>query len=264
MYKIFTAIAFAAAVFCANAEDVTGTVKATNLNIRVLPGTSYAVIATLKKGDTVTIIAKKDKWIKIKAPKESSVWISTSCIKDDTIVKETKLRAGPGISYNEFGTIKKGTKVKPLAEKRGEWVRLETPDELTAWTAADYVDVPQSANIKTEEVNLPPPPDKKADDGKQAAPGKKNDEKPADPLPFVGKPKDITLEGVIVSISGATYVTHAIAVQQKDQYVLSCYLHYKKTLKPYENKLVKIRGFQKKVKNWKYPMIEIDSVKLVE
>lgn len=263
MYKIFTVIVLAAAGFCANAEDVTGTVKAANLNVRVLPGTSYAVVATLKKGDTVTILAKKDKWIKIKAPKESSVWISTSCLKDDTVVKETKLRAGPGISYNEFGTIKKGTKVKPLAEKRDEWVRLETPDELTAWTATNYVDMPQSANIKTEDVSLPPSPDKKADD-KQTKPDDSNGKKTADPLPFVGKSKDITLEGVIVSISGATYVTHAIAVQQKDQYVLSCYLHYKKSFKPYENKLVKIRGFQKKVKNWKYPMIEVDSVKLVE
>jgi len=253
MLKIFFIMTVVSATLCVSAEELTGTVKAQNLNVRVLPGTSYSVVATLKKGETVTVLARKDKWIKIKAPKESSVWISISCVKDDAVAKETKLRSGPGINYNDFGTIRKGTKIKLMDEKRGEWSRIEVPDDLTAWTAADYVELPASASLKTEDVALPEPPEKT--------------EKPkpaAEPLPFVSKPKDVTLEGVIVGVSGAVYVTHAIAVQKKNEYVPACYLHSKKTLKPYENKLVKIRGFQRKVKGWKLPMIEVDNVKPID
>ncbi|MDD3127376.1 MAG: SH3 domain-containing protein [Candidatus Izemoplasmatales bacterium] len=250
MYKILSLLAVVSAALTATGEEVTGTVKATNLNVRVLPGTSYSVVATLQKGETVTVLARKDKWIKIKAPKSSSVWISISCVKDNTVVKETKLRSGPGISYNDFGTIKKSTKVKLLEEKRGEWARMEVPDELTAWTSSDYVEMPATASLKTEDISLPEPP-------KESKPA-------ADPLPFESKPKDVTLEGVIVSVSSAVYVTHAIAVQKKNEYVPAAFLHSKKSLKPYENKLVKIRGFQRKVKGWKLPMIEVDSVKPVE
>ncbi|OGV33315.1 MAG: hypothetical protein A2020_08485 [Lentisphaerae bacterium GWF2_45_14] len=252
MWKIFIAVTALSATLCGfAAEDVIGTVNAQNLNVRVMPGTTYSVVATLKKGEKVVVLAQKGKWLKIKAPKQSSVWIGGACVKDGNVIKEAKLRSGPGISFNDFGTIRPGAKLKLLDEKRGEWSRIEAPDELTAWTAAEYVELPKDAPLKVE------------DDVPAATPAE--EKKTIDPLPFISKPKDVTIEGVIVGISGAVYVTHAIAIQKKNEYVPACYLHSSKgKLKFFENKLVKIRGIQRKVKGWKLPMMEVESIKPIE
>ncbi|WP_142289544.1 SH3 domain-containing protein [Gottfriedia luciferensis] len=62
------------------AATINGTVTATVLNMRSGPGTSYKIVGTLKKGNSVTITGTSGNWFKITSGTKSG-WVSSSYIK---------------------------------------------------------------------------------------------------------------------------------------------------------------------------------------
>lgn len=246
--------------------SVTGSVTATKLNIRVKPGTKYAVVTQLKKGDKVQVISHNNEWYEIAAPKSTAVWIAAAFIKDGKIIKSVHLRSGPSVAFSSFIMAKAGTPVKIVDQSRKDWVKIEPPPFLTAWTSAKYVFITPENAAKLAGTKI-----SKEDTKKSATdlPPEKNDKKDIvkkvkkDVLPFTdGKGKDITVEGFLVTLSKeSTYVTHAIASRINGEYFPLCYVHSKDhNLKLWEGRRVNVTGKQRWVKNWQRPVVEVNKI----
>lgn len=131
--------------------NTTGTITATELNIRKGPGTNYDAVAKYKKGDKVTITETKDGWgktdkgwIKMSYVNTTSSSSSSSSTTTTTDSKYTTLvtngstasmgsvkitigalnvRYGPGSSYEVVTKVLGGTS-HTYYQKSGDWVRI--------------------------------------------------------------------------------------------------------------------------------------------
>ena len=136
------------------AEDITGTavnksgtVTASELNIRKGPGTNYDATGKYYKGDKVTITETKDGWGKTSKGWISMKYVNTSASTTDTSSTDSKyttlvtdgsktskgkvkitigalnVRYGPGSSYEVVTKVTKGTS-HTYYQVKGDWVRI--------------------------------------------------------------------------------------------------------------------------------------------
>lgn len=111
-----------------------------NLSLRKGPATSYTKITTLKKGTSVTIIAKSSNgWYKIKYKNGdgyvSSQYITlnntkpsiqeTSYSATGTATSNLNVRKGPGTEYEKIGSLKKNDKVEIVAMAANGWRKIK-------------------------------------------------------------------------------------------------------------------------------------------
>ena len=244
---------------------VEGTVTATKLNIRVKPGTNYAVVSQAQKGQKVEVLKHENGWYEILAPPQTKVYVAASFVQDDRIIKEVHLRAGPSVAFSAFLTAKPGTQVKVIDKSRKDWYQILPPPGLTAWTSAEYVfltpeNAAKLAGKKPEEKPVQNP-ESKSDN--------KHDETVTEttaPLPYTeGKEKEVSVEGFLVTLSkDSVYVTHAIASRINGEYFPLCYVHSENhNLKLWEGRKVNVTGMQRWVKNWQRPVVEVEQIKPV-
>ena len=147
------------------AVDMSVKVTVATLTKRKGPGISYSKVGTLNKGTTVSLVAKsKDKngttWYKIKG---SSQWVSGSSngksnfkvLESKTVVtnknqatpvnmevevtsKTLTKRKGPGTSYSQVATLKKGAKLKLVAKQTDAngttWYKIKGSSQWVAGT----------------------------------------------------------------------------------------------------------------------------------
>lgn len=128
-------------------------VNTVSLNIRKGAGTNYAVVGSVKKGQTYTIVEEANgkgatKWGKL----ESGIgWISLDYCKEETIPTFTpytvkvdanvlNVRKGAGTNYPIVTTVKKGQVYTIVAESDGsgakKWGKLKSG---VGWISLDYV-----------------------------------------------------------------------------------------------------------------------------
>jgi len=113
------------------------TVKASSLNVRSGPGSSYAKVSSLSSGTKVEILEETDGWYRIKGGYISAEYVSVSTdapqpnqpaqpAKRYGTVQALSLnvRSGPGSSYGKVSALSSGTKVEILEETNG-WYRIE-------------------------------------------------------------------------------------------------------------------------------------------
>jgi uncharacterized protein YgiM (DUF1202 family) len=142
-----------------------------NVNVRGQAVLNSEVVGRLKKGDKVKVLeevtakkAKADepsKWLKVTLPASTAVWANTSFIDENTkAVKPNKLnlRSGPGENYSVVGRVPKGTVLKPI-EAKGEWTKVEAPNEAYGFVAAHLLtkDVSETAIARIEPPKAAPP-----------------------------------------------------------------------------------------------------------
>lgn len=240
---------------------VEGTVTASKLNIRVKPGTNYAVVAQVKKGQTVTVLKHDKGWYEIAAPSNTKVYAAASFIQDDRVIKEVHLRAGPSVAFSSFCTAQPGTQVKIIDKSRKDWYQILPIPGLTAWTSARYVFLTpaNAAKLAGKKTEKKPKtiPGEKPKNGKVV-----KTEKGA--LPYTeGKGKEVSVEGFLVTLNkDSTYVTHAIASRINGEYFPLCYVHSSThNLKLWEGRRVNVTGLQRWVKNWQRPVVEVEQIK---
>ena len=146
-----------------DSEGTTGTITASELNVRSGPGTKYKKTGTVKKGDKVTIYEKsgnwgrtKDGWISLKyvkldgssdseTPKDTT---TSSDKKYSTLVTDgntsalgtvkvgdsnLNVRYGPSTDYNKLGGVKSGETLT-YYQKSGNWIRIKD-----GWISYKYV-----------------------------------------------------------------------------------------------------------------------------
>ncbi len=153
----------------APAKGETAVPRQNNVNIRGQANLNSEVVTKMKKDDQVKILdevtraAKGDepsKWYKVSLPASTPVWVNTSFIDHETkAVKSSKLnlRSGPGENYSVIGRVPKGTVLKTL-ETKGEWTKVEAPDEAFGFVAAHLLTKQSTPVIPPPAVAVTPPP----------------------------------------------------------------------------------------------------------
>lgn len=259
--KLFAAVLLAGGIALgvpaqeAGKKEITGTVKANKLNVRVKPGQNFTSVGSLKRGENVTIIQSQGSWYEIAAPKDVSVWVAADAVADGKITKTTELRGGPGVEHQSYMQGSPGQEVKVLESNRKLWVKIAPPDNATAWVSKAYIDVPRA-----DYARIPGNQDATATSSDKSTP-KQNPKTPVSSLPYVADTaKNVTVSGVLQPVGAGAVVTHALCKSFTDLSA-QCYLLGKKAdLKKYEGKEVSIRGTQHHVRGWSVPVIEVESV----
>ncbi len=128
----------------------TAWVEADVVNVRSGPGTDRKKIGSLTQGTKVFVTAFRNRWCWAKLPDDSWGWIaewllefsydkgrqlagggdsqSTSTSHPPAWIKVTaaNVRSGPGLGYDRYGSLPRGTKVYKLSQ-RAEWIKCKTP-----------------------------------------------------------------------------------------------------------------------------------------
>lgn len=120
-----------------------------DVNVRKGPGTSYAKLGLLDKGDKVTFISKSGSWSKVeyngqtayvysKYLKESASG-STGSSSSNTMYATTgvRVRSGPGTSYSQLGSLVEDQAVVKTG-KSGSWIQIQY-NGVTAYVHGKYL-----------------------------------------------------------------------------------------------------------------------------
>jgi uncharacterized protein YgiM (DUF1202 family) len=150
--------------------QIPAVIKGDRTNVRAKPGFDGEVLASLKKGDVVSVIGEVDgvgadgkttrSWSKIALPAKVAVWVygplldaKTKTVKGATV----NLRAGPGRNYSELGKINQGASIT-IIRSLEDWTQIEPPTGTFAYVASSLVDTtPQPAALKQEKPTEPSP-----------------------------------------------------------------------------------------------------------
>ena len=161
-----------AAVIKDNPFTATGTVTS-NVSMRKGPGTSYARLATLKKGTKVDIVAKSsNSWYKVKYNKGYayvySQYINLNKTDDNNNYKEQKfsatgvtnnavyVRKGAGTSFESLGSLKKNIKVAIVAKTSNNWYKIKFSNDY-GYVCGQYINLNKTDdnnnNYKEEKLS---------------------------------------------------------------------------------------------------------------
>ena len=139
-----------------------------NVNVRGQASINSEVIASLKKGEHLTVLEdvtlKKPKqdeparWYRISLPTNTTVWINTAFIEEGKVKpRRLNLRGGPGENYSILGRLDRGTPVKTI-ETKAEWTRIEPPTNAFGFVAAHLVErTPAPAIVAAPKIETPAP-----------------------------------------------------------------------------------------------------------
>ncbi|RBW70433.1 SH3 domain-containing protein [Bacillus taeanensis] len=142
-------------------KETSAVVKATSLNVRSGPSTTYNVIGAVKKGEKVSIIAVKEGWYQINFHNKTG-WISKDYVESssnhtdssqnhsDSAVENsptvtllyngTNLRKGPSTSTTVIGRGDKGDQFQ-IIDTAGSWYKIQLSNKKEAYVAGWIVKV---------------------------------------------------------------------------------------------------------------------------
>ncbi len=122
-----------------------------HVNVRGQAGVKGEVIAHLKKGDKVTVIAEitLDKhpadepaqWAKIALPADVKVWVNAKFVDATNKVvsaKKLNVRGGAGENFSVLGVLEQGAPINQVSAK-GEWLQIDAPTNAYAFVAASLL-----------------------------------------------------------------------------------------------------------------------------
>ena len=148
--------------------QIPAVIKGDRTNVRAKPGFDGEVLASLKKGDVVSVIGEVDgvgadgkttrSWSKIALPAKVAVWVygplldaKTKTVKGGSV----NLRAGPGRNYSELGKLSQGASIT-IVRSLEDWTQIEPPTGTFAYVASSLIDTtPQPAALKQEKPAEP-------------------------------------------------------------------------------------------------------------
>ncbi|MEH7680472.1 SH3 domain-containing protein [Priestia megaterium] len=132
----------------AYAATVTYKVTASKLNVRSGAGTTYGIIGSVVKGQTLSVVSKSGSWYKInyngRTGYVSSDYVQASGTTPPaesttyTVTASTlNVRSGAGTSYASIGSVTKGQKLS-VVSKSGSWYKINY-NGRTGYVSSDYV-----------------------------------------------------------------------------------------------------------------------------
>ena len=169
---------FSTLVKAENDIELAGTVatQSGSLNVRKSPSTSSSVIATLKKGSTITVIetdiassnSSSTKWCKIEYGKitgyVSASYIDINEIQGHTTASSLKLRSKASTSSSVVTYLPKGTEVTISGKictsdiNYPVWLKIEA-GKFTGYVSSLYVEIDSEVSTPTPEPNPKPTPE---------------------------------------------------------------------------------------------------------
>lgn len=146
-----------------SASEQVATINVDILNIRKGPGLSYDVIEKANRGEKYPILERKNEWIKVQLSGNSTGWLASWHIKEDTKEEqksssETKVastvdwlrvRSGPGTSFQIIGHLNKGQEVEFLT-KNENWAKIFL-NKKEGWVSSDYLSNIGKSEKQTEQ-----------------------------------------------------------------------------------------------------------------
>ncbi len=142
------------------------------LNLRSGPGSSYSVLKTLPKGQTVTVVDQSNpSWIKVKtsdgkegycsaqylsiqtgsstsgSSSQGSSSGSTQTSQTGTVSELLNMRSGPGKSYSVVEVLKKGSQVKVLGtDSATGWLHVQASSGNSGYCDPQYISLSGSSS----------------------------------------------------------------------------------------------------------------------
>jgi len=156
LLSIFLIVAFLGTLFPADlwAQQRAGEVTGSIVNVRKGPDTSYSVVAKVKKGETVTILAEENDWFQVKLTDGKTGWIANYLVKPGEIVgtqvgtingTSVNVRQGAATTYPTLFKLQKGDQVT-IKEQKNDWYLIDSP-KGSGWVAAWLVTLPGQADV---------------------------------------------------------------------------------------------------------------------
>lgn len=129
------------------ATSQNGTITGNNVRVRTGAGTSYQVVGSLNKGDTVEVLEQNGSWLKINA-RIGNGWISKDYVQTNKVqtaatksgkvtASNLNVRSTPALNGKVLGKLAKGTAVTIHSEKTG-WVEI-TFNGQRAWVSSEFI-----------------------------------------------------------------------------------------------------------------------------
>ncbi len=120
-----------------------GKVTADVLNVRVKPGTSYAIAGKLKRGQTVTVSAQQNGWAKVSSGKTagwaSSKYISSVNWRGYVNATSLNMRSLPTTRGKVIASLPKST-VVTVQGTESSWLKVYVPSKKkTGWVSQSYI-----------------------------------------------------------------------------------------------------------------------------
>ncbi|MGG0342608.1 SH3 domain-containing protein [Priestia megaterium] len=144
------------------AAAVTYKVTASKLNVRSGAGTTYGIIGSVVKGQTLSVMSKSGSWYKInyngRTGYVSSDYVQASGTATPpaesttyTVTASTlNVRSGAGTNYASIGSVKKGQKLS-VVSKSGSWYKINY-NGRTGYVSSDYVQASGTATPPAEST----------------------------------------------------------------------------------------------------------------
>lgn len=156
---IVTSASLVGDVVTANAENNSGIVNVSALNVRSGPGTNNRIITKLYRNNKVSILESSNGWHKVQLSNGTIGWSSAEYISTSTngdastsgskvgvITTSTlNVRSGVGTNYSIIGKVYKGNQVN-IQETQSGWHKITLSNGSIGWVSGDYVKTSSGGN----------------------------------------------------------------------------------------------------------------------
>jgi len=132
---------------------------AEKVNMRAGQGVNFEVLGRLNKADEVVVIGEGYGWYMILLPATAVCFVHRDYVEQGVVkANRLRVRAAGRLNANVLGMLKKGQRVKVLAEE-GDWLKIMPPAGCSGWVKKNYLElskrkfVPRKAVVsKTEDI----------------------------------------------------------------------------------------------------------------
>jgi N-acetylmuramoyl-L-alanine amidase len=117
------------------------------------PGLEYRKIIIIPRGEQVKWLTEKNGWSQVQTNSGEIGWVKLELARDVTLPgmvanQDATVRAGPGNSYAQVGSVQQGKKYTPL-KKEGGWYQLRLPTGTEGWVAMEVFTTKKSRLVFT-------------------------------------------------------------------------------------------------------------------
>lgn len=122
-----------------------GEVTVTRLNVRLFPGTGAdsIIAAVASSGDKLTVVAEKDGYYQVSAPRGATAWIFARSVQRSgetgtVSAQDVPVRLDSRVTARSLCELKQGTPVRIVGQHMG-WYKIEAPKDVKYFVAKKYV-----------------------------------------------------------------------------------------------------------------------------
>jgi uncharacterized protein YgiM (DUF1202 family) len=241
-------------------------VTADNVNIRAGYNINFEVIHKLKKNDKLVVIDREFNWYKVELPTEASCFISKKYITKATDSEEGKVnvsklnvRARPSLKSSVLCQLTKYDKVKIKEGFNKNWYKIQSPKNCYGWVHTKYMKYYSTLKEYEEEkkrvsnLNIELPIDDKSVLKEEEIVEKSKEE------------KKFNFQQIGTIKKSFSFFIHPSSYKLVQDNRTICYLRTDKaTLNSFINLKVKVFGNILEDLRYKYPIVNVEKILVIE